>query len=483
MKRFLLIALLVATTGILHAQLEEDFSPAPTGWILSSGANFGTVNGNDAVYTPGVGGNNPAVIGTPAVNKTSNTVKVCFDINAYNANLNSQVAFPANTYARILFVNASVTSDKEAQEPGNIYTSQPQALLTGGKNCFTFTFPAEVQASSFKVFISFYSDNVISGTKFVLDNWIISGVDEVCGSGGNCAPTALDDLFNRVDRNELSFNAVLYGSNLSYPAPGATVAVDPGGTDNDQNDAYANLQWSVVTQPVNGFVTINANGTATITRLSTSVTQLIFTYRLCDPANACDQATVTVNWPPAASLPVSLLSYHVSRSGSYVTLQWTTTSESNNAGFEIQRSTGNGIYETAGFIATKAADGYSGTPLQYSFKELNAFSGTSWYRLVQKDKDGTTKVYGAKGIRGTEESARILVYPNPGTSGNMSILFSSSAPHDIAIADLGGKVVKSYNGFMNDNLVIGGLNPGIYMLLVTNKLTNEKQVHKIVIVK
>src|SRR5215203_90993 len=102
MKRMLLLSSFLLYVAIINAQLIEDFSPNPTGWILNQGANFRDVSGNDVIITPGIGGNNPAIIGTPAVNKTSNSVKICLDIRAYTANLNTPVAFPCNSYMDVL---------------------------------------------------------------------------------------------------------------------------------------------------------------------------------------------------------------------------------------------------------------------------------------------------------------------------------------------------------------------------------------------
>ena len=489
MKRSLLFILFVSVTAIAQAQLEEDFTPNPTGWILSQGANFNAVNGNDIVITPGVGGNNPANIGTPAVSKTSNTVKVCFDIWAYESSGNGPIPFPNATYADILFVKSTVSDSKAAEQVGNIYARMDNYLLptNGGNTCFTFTFPAAVTASSFKVFISFHAADNQGGVKYYLDNVSISGVALVCG-GTNCPPTALNDVFIRGNGTETTFNGALFGSNLSYPG-GYTV--DATGTDNDQNDAYADLKWSVLTQPVNGTVIVNSNGTFTVTRNSTAVTQLTFTYRLTDNGpdnditttadNMFDDATVTITWPVAGTLPVSLVNFNGNRNGSYVTLQWTTNIESNNNGFEIQRSTGNGVYETAGFVTTKAVDGNSSMPLYYQFKEANTAKGNSWYRIVQVDKDGARTVTAAKGVRGLEEISKVTVYPNPGTSGNMNVMFGSSATRDIQITDLHGRLVKQWNNYQDDNMVISGLHTGVYMLIITNKATSEKLAHKIVV--
>lgn len=490
MKRYLLFILFAAVTGVAHAQLVEDFTPNPTGWTLSSGASFSNVNGNDVVITPGVGGNNPANIGTPVVNKTSNTVKVCFDIWAIDASGNTGTKpFPTPTYADVLFVKSTVTTSKDAEMASNIYARQNDYRLpdNGGTACITFSFPATVTATDFKVFLSFHADGQQSGTKYILDNVSISGVTLICG-GTNCGPIALDDMFNRNSPTETTFNGALYGGNLSYPT-GFTV--DSTGTDNDQNDAYADLQWSVLTQPLNGSVTINSNGTFTVTRNSTSVTQLTFTYRLTDDGpddnfattadNMADDATVTINWPAGGSLPVSLVNFNGSRNGTNVTLQWTTNIESNNTGFEIQRSNGNGAYETVGFVATKAPGGNSVMPINYQFREANMARDNSWYRIVQVDIDGTRTVTPAKGIRGLEEISKMTVYPNPAKSGSMNVLFGSSAVRHIVITDLNGRLVKQWNDYQNDNLMIGGLHTGMYILIATNKNTSEKLMQKIVV--
>jgi len=491
MKRYLLFVFFIAATAAAHAQLVEDFTPNPTGWTLSSGAGFSNINGNDVVQTPGVGGNNPANIGTPVVNKTSNTVKVCFDIWAMDANGNTGTKpFPTTTYADILFVKSSVTTSKDAEVASNIYARQNNYVLptNGGTTCFTFSFPAAVTATNFKVFISFHADGQQNNTKYILDNFIISGVTLICG-GTNCAPISLNDVFNRVSQSELSFSGALYGSNLNYPG-GFTV--DSTGTDNDQNDTYAHLQWKVLTQPAfGGTVIVNSNGTFSVTRGATSITQLTFTYQLTDDGpddnfvttadNMTDSATVTINWPPAGSLPVTLVDFNGSRNGSTVTLTWTTNIESDNTGFDIQRSNGNGVFETVGFVATKAPGGNSAMPINYQYKETNTATGNTFYRLTQIDKNGTRTVSPIKGVRGMQDNARMTVYPNPAQSGNMNVLFGSNAVRNIIITDLSGKILKQWNDYHNDNMVITGLRTGVYILVATDKGTSEKLMQKLVV--
>jgi hypothetical protein len=491
MKRYLLFVFFIAATIAAHAQLVEDFDPNPTGWILDKGAQFSTLNGNAIALTPGAGDNVPSIICTPSVNKTSNTVKVCLDIWAYKPNLNEQIAFPCTpTYMDVLFVKSSVATFQDAKDPANVLARIDNYTLpqNGGNMCVTFTFPANVTDNNFKVVLSFHADCGAGGYKYVIDNVSISGVALICG-GTNCPPVALNDLFNRVSQSETSFSGALYGSNLNYPS-GFTV--DATGTDNDQNDAYADLQWKVLTQPAfGGTITVNSDGTFTATRSSTAITQLTFTYQITDDGpdndfsttadNMTDDATVTINWPPAGSLPVTLVNFTGSRNGSTVTLTWTTNIESDNTGFDIQRSNGNGAFETVGFVATKATGGNSALPISYQYKETNTATGNTFYRLSQIDKNGTRTVSPTKGIRGMQDNARMTVYPNPARSGNMNVLFGSSAIRNIVITDLSGKTLKQWNDYHNDNMVISGLRTGVYILIATNKGTSEKLMQKLVV--
>ncbi|MCS3799039.1 T9SS type A sorting domain-containing protein [Niastella sp. OAS944] len=490
MKRLLLLTLFATTVLLLHAQIEEGFIPAPLGWVIAQGAQFT----NGIILTPGVGGFNPANIGTPPVYKTSDKMKVCFDIwatDAYGQGTNKE-PFPCTTYADILFVKSTVKDSRDAELAENIYARQDNYILpkNGGTTCFTFTFPAIVAASDFKVFISFHADCIQGGFKYIFDNLCISGVGLICG-GTNCAPVALNDVINRGDINELSFNGILYGSNNSFPPVPTGYAVDATGIDNDANDDYSDLQWSLLTPPVNGSVVVNNDGSVAVWRNSTAVTQLTFTYRLMDDGpdndfttladNMYNDATVTVNWPVGSNLPVSLIKFNAERSGSTVNLQWTTAAESNNIGFKIQRSTGDGVWQNSGYVASKAFDGTSNTPISYQYNETNTAAGFTWYRLVQKDKDNTSTISASAGVRGMEESARVSIYPNPGTSGNMNVLFGNSATHDISVMDLSGRIVRTWKNYHSDKLLIDGIKAGVYMLVITTRLNNEKQVYKIVI--
>ena len=62
-------------------------------------------------------------------------------------------------------------------------------------------------------------------------------------------------------------------------------------------------------------------------------------------------------------VPVELSSFTASAYGNFVKLDWTTATETNNQGFEIQKKSGNDFY-TIGFVA---GSGTTTEPKNYSY--------------------------------------------------------------------------------------------------------------------
>jgi photosystem II stability/assembly factor-like uncharacterized protein len=88
-----------------------------------------------------------------------------------------------------------------------------------------------------------------------------------------------------------------------------------------------------------------------------------------------------------AGTPVELSAFTAECIEQSVILKWTTASETNNKGFEVQRlSPGKEEWEPAGFI-----EGYGTTTEHkfYSFNEIISLQGIYKYRLKQIDFDGT----------------------------------------------------------------------------------------------
>jgi hypothetical protein len=84
-------------------------------------------------------------------------------------------------------------------------------------------------------------------------------------------------------------------------------------------------------------------------------------------------------------VPVELVSFAANIVDGSVELTWTTATETNNMGFEIERSINNSKFEKVGFV-----DGMGTTAevQRYSFSD-KAVNGKSEYRLKQIDFDGS----------------------------------------------------------------------------------------------
>jgi len=89
------------------------------------------------------------------------------------------------------------------------------------------------------------------------------------------------------------------------------------------------------------------------------------------------------------ALPVELTDFSAVTNGSTAQLEWTTASETNNAGFEIQhRPPQASGYTAGGFVESKAPGGTSTEPHTYRYAVEDLSSGTHRFRLRQVDTDG-----------------------------------------------------------------------------------------------
>jgi murein tripeptide amidase MpaA len=119
-----------------------------------------------------------------------------------------------------------------------------------------------------------------------------------------------------------------------------------------------------------------------------------------------------------AAVPVELTSFTADTKDGSVVLNWATSTELNNNGFEVERAQaddkGNIInkYSSLGFVK---GNGTSSVKNNYRFVDNNPLTGTSVYRLKQLDFDGTVRVYGPIEVVNEPVYSYELAqnYPNP----------------------------------------------------------------------
>ncbi len=173
-------------------------------------------------------------------------------------------------------------------------------------------------------------------------------------------------------------------------------------------------------------------------------------------------------------LPVTLLSFTGERVGATNQLMWSTASETNNIGFELQRSADGTNYTKLSFVATKSEGGNSNRNLKYDFNDNKPFATSNYYRLKQIDKDGKFTYSNIVLVKGTKAATLSIasIYPNP-TVNNLRLAIASPNNEKVTlvVTDLAGRVVMQnatqlVAGDNNLQLNVKGLAKGSYSIKV-----------------
>jgi len=145
-------------------------------------------------------------------------------------------------------------------------------------------------------------------------------------------------------------------------------------------------------------------------------------------------------------VPVELLAFTASVRNSEVRLLWSTASELNNRGFEIERSINdNNNFVTVGFVDGKG----SSTEINYySFNDNPKLSGVNqiYYRLKQVDFDGTFSYSDIVNVSYDVPAEFVLDqnYPNPfNPSTRISYFVPKESFISIKVYDFLGREVKT----------------------------------------
>lgn len=167
-------------------------------------------------------------------------------------------------------------------------------------------------------------------------------------------------------------------------------------------------------------------------------------------------------------IPVELTSFTANVVGSSVVLSWTTATEVNNQGFEIERSADGVSFNSIGFVP---GFGTTTEPKSYSYTDQSVSSGNYYYRLKQIDFDGSFSYSYVAEVEVSLPTAFSLEqnYPNP-FNPTTSIQFSLPVDARVAISIynlVGEKVAEVANkefsaGTHKVNFDAASMTSGIY---------------------
>ncbi|MEO6542135.1 MAG: T9SS type A sorting domain-containing protein [Ferruginibacter sp.] len=149
-------------------------------------------------------------------------------------------------------------------------------------------------------------------------------------------------------------------------------------------------------------------------------------------------------------------------------LTWKTFTESNNRGFNVQRSFDGVNFSTIGFVPARSMN--TNTGHNYEFTDPN-LSALQYYRLQQQDIDNRTKLSNVVVLK-KRAANEIFVYPNPVTD-NFTVKLGQPSKNrtELKLTDLNGRGVKNWlflntNALLVVNLKNSELASGNYMLSV-----------------
>jgi hypothetical protein len=186
-------------------------------------------------------------------------------------------------------------------------------------------------------------------------------------------------------------------------------------------------------------------------------------------------------------VPVELISFTANNVDDEVILKWQTATETNNSGFEIERSHESVInsqkdWEKIIFIEGK---GTTAEITEYTYRDKIEIPGTYFYRLKQIDFDGTV-AYSPEieiDVTGPKEFALFQNYPNP-FNPTTTIKFALAEKADVKLIvynALGQVVVELINktleeGYHEVQFAAGDYASGVYFYkLKTSEFTSIKK--------
>jgi len=170
-------------------------------------------------------------------------------------------------------------------------------------------------------------------------------------------------------------------------------------------------------------------------------------------------------------IPVELVSFEAARHTESVILKWTTASEQNNAGFEVQRHVSS-EWEPISFIG---GAGTTSKPQTYRLhdSDLPYEAESVNYRLKQIDTDGSTSYSGTRTLKiGAPKGLALHApFPNP-TEGQVTLRYAlpRKTAVSIRIYDVLGRRVATLQHGTEDagrkevQVSTSGLSPGTYFV-------------------
>ncbi|MEP6948670.1 MAG: T9SS type A sorting domain-containing protein [Ginsengibacter sp.] len=180
-------------------------------------------------------------------------------------------------------------------------------------------------------------------------------------------------------------------------------------------------------------------------------------------------------------LPVTFLNFDGVLLDNQALLSWSTATELNNKGFEVEKSTDGRTFKGMGFV-----NGAGNLSLvnHYNYTDIKVLSGYNYYRLKQEDIDGHFGYSSV--IRLDFKYFDWAIFGNPVTTNSwIQLQLAKTSNVAIQIFSIEGKVIQTINkgtisqGTYSIPLNLGNAPSGIYIVkLITDNQSFSKKVIK-----
>lgn len=192
--------------------------------------------------------------------------------------------------------------------------------------------------------------------------------------------------------------------------------------------------------------------------------------------NDNSSTSITVNEAPT---PVTIASFTAKAVGTNAQLDWVTSSERNNAFFDIQHSTDLKVFESVGKIAGKGTTSARNT---YTFTHFNPDPAViHYYRLRQVDNDGTYADQPVKSVQfDSYVGIALKAHADPGRNVRVFVDYGDdnlSSAATVSLLDVTGQKVGTRSiqlvkGRNTVDFASGSLASGVYLVRLENPSKN-----------
>ena len=188
-----------------------------------------------------------------------------------------------------------------------------------------------------------------------------------------------------------------------------------------------------------------------------------------------------------SSMPVKLLTLNSNVISRDIRLQWTTSSETNNAGFEIQRLSSDNQNSDWNKIGYVKGNGTKNTASEYNFTDSKLNKGKYQYRLKQIDNNGNFEYHSLNNIVEIGVPNKFSLsqnYPNP---FNPTTKIDFQIPYDakvtLLIYDISGRQIATLLNnefkkadFYSIDFNASNLSSGVYFYkIIADKFSDTKK--------